>query len=69
MSKNIFIPTEQTAEVRKFEIKETSNWECHLFGSSDFIYHPVKGGEPNAWVRYWSKVFFNCKWINKENKK
>ena len=41
---------------------ELSNWKCYLFGSSDYLWQPEKEKEPNAWLRFWMKVFFNCKW-------
>lgn len=49
---------------------ELSEWKCYLFGSSDgqgFIYHPVKGKEPNKFVRWMMKVCFACTWVKDES--
>ena len=47
-----------------------SGWTCYLFGGnasfSSITLTPEEGKVPNAWVRFWMKVFFDCKWV--ENK-
>lgn len=39
-----------------------SKWHCEIFGDSQIIWNPEKGKVPSWWVRFRSKVFFNCKW-------
>ena len=45
-----------------------SNWTCYLFGGnagfSPITWVPEEGKVPNAWVRFWMKVFFDCNWVN-----
>ena len=44
-----------------------SNWTCYMFGGdagfSPLTWTPQEGKVPNAWVRFWSKVFFDCNWV------
>ena len=44
-----------------------SNWTCYAFGGdtsfSPMTWVPQEGRVPNAWVRFWMKVFFDCKWV------
>jgi hypothetical protein len=46
-----------------------SNWTCYMFGGdagfSPLTWTPQEGKVPNAWVRFWMKVFFDCKWVKK----
>lgn len=46
-----------------------SNWTCYAFGGdsgfSPITWTPQEGKVPNAWVRFWSKVFFDCNWVKK----
>jgi len=46
-----------------------SNWTCYAFGGdagfSPLTWTPQEGKVPNAWVRFWMKVFFDCKWVKK----
>jgi len=46
-----------------------SNWTCYMFGGdagfSPMTWVPQEGKVPNAWVRFWMKVFFDCKWVEK----
>jgi hypothetical protein len=46
-----------------------SNWTCYAFGGdagfSPMTWVPQEGKVPNAWVRFWMKVFFDCKWVKK----
>ena len=39
-----------------------SNWKMYLFGNDFITWQPEEGKVPSAWVRFWTKVFFNCKW-------
>jgi hypothetical protein len=44
---------------------EMSEWKCHLFGAtgaSGITYQPVKGKEPNRFVRWCMKVMLGCTW-------
>jgi hypothetical protein len=47
-----------------------SNYICYMFGGdagfSPITWTPQEGKVPNAWVRFWMKVFFNCKWVKKD---
>ncbi len=47
-----------------------SNWTCYLFGGnagfSPITWIPEEGKVPNAWVRFWMKVFFDCKWVKND---
>ncbi len=44
-----------------------SNWTCYLFGGdasfSFLTWTPQEGKVPNAWVRFWMKVFLDCNWV------
>lgn len=44
-----------------------SEWVCYLFGSTANIYgiqyRPIKGHEPNRFVRWMMKVCFDCTWV------
>jgi hypothetical protein len=44
-----------------------SNWTCYMFGGdagfSPMTWVPQEGKVPNVWVRFWMKVFFDCKWV------
>ena len=44
-----------------------SNYTCYMFGGdagfSPMTWVPQEGKVPNVWVRFWMKVFFDCKWV------
>ena len=44
-----------------------SNYTCYLFGGnasfSSITWTPQEGKVPNAWVRFWMKVFLDCNWV------
>ena len=44
-----------------------SNWTCYLFGGnasfSCITWTPEEGKVPNAWVRFFMKVFLDCNWV------
>jgi len=48
-----------------------SNWTCYLFGGnasfSSITWTPEEGKVPNAWVRFWMKIFFNCNWVKNDD--
>jgi len=49
--------------------KKLSNWTCHLFGGSPgngIAYTPVEGEVPNRFVRFMSRIFFACTWVEKK---
>ena len=52
-------PKEENITIKNPELSE---WKCYLFGQKAIVWQPEKGKAPNAWVRFWSKVFFNNKW-------
>lgn len=46
---------------------EYSEWTCYLFGhrpgpGEGLVWHPVKGRVPNAWVRFFMRICFDCYW-------
>ena len=48
---------------------EMSEWKCYLFGSVDssgITYRPIKGGEPNCFVRWMMKICFACTWVKEK---
>ena len=49
---------------------ERSEWICYLFGGrkgEGISYRPVKGYEPNWFVRWMMKVCFDCTWVKEKN--
>jgi len=67
MSENSSVHIFNNWEPVTLNIPEHSNWTCYMFGNrpggSGFIYTPRKGQVPNAWVRFWMGVCFDCKWV------
>lgn len=51
-------------DYKMLELPEQSDWICHLFGSKGdgFCYNPLKGCEPNWFVRWMMKICFACTW-------
>jgi len=51
---------------------EQSEWQCYLWGSrpniAGMIYRPLKGKEPNWFVRWMMHICFDCLWV-KDGKK
>ena len=38
-------------------------WRCYIFGpKTNYVWMTTKETTPNAWVRFWMRVFFNCQW-------
>jgi hypothetical protein len=55
----------------KFHVPERSEWICYLFGGrkeEGISYRPVKGYEPNWFVRWMMKICFDCTWVKEKNK-
>ena len=46
---------------------EQSEWQCYLWGNRPggvgIIYRPVKGKEPNWFVRLMMRICFDCLWV------
>ena len=46
---------------------EYSEWKCYLFGNKPngqgIVYIPIKGKEPNWFVRWMMKICFDCTWV------
>jgi hypothetical protein len=46
---------------------ELSEWLCYLWGNRPngvgIIYRPMKGREPNWFVRWMMKICFDCLWV------
>ena len=44
-----------------------SNYTCYLFGGnagfSPITWIPEEGKVPNAWVRFWMRIFLGCTWV------
>jgi hypothetical protein len=48
---------------------EMSEWKCYMFGAADgtgITYRPIKGGEPNRFVRWMMKICFACTWVKEK---
>jgi len=47
-----------------------SNYICYMFGGdasfSPITWTPQEGKVPNAWVRFFMKVFLDCNWVKKK---
>jgi hypothetical protein len=60
---------------RTYEFKfnpERSEWRCYMFGNTPetndgLAYNPLKGREPNWFVRWMMKFCFDCTWIKEKN--
>jgi len=56
-----FVPPQPAQE------PERSEWKCYLFGNTPqenngIVWIPIKGQEPNWFVRWMMKVCFACTW-------
>jgi len=56
-----FVPPQPVPE------PERSEWKCYLFGNTPqdnqgIVWIPIKGQEPNWFVRWMMKVCFACTW-------
>ena len=60
----------------EFKIQpEQSDWQCYMFGNRPngmgiaipirmgIVYRPVKGKEPNLFVRWMMRICFDCLWV------
>lgn len=70
MDDEIIEDTEKSACILIFKQPELSEWICYLFGTSPetgngFIYRPIKGQEPNWFVRWMMKICFDSVWVKK----
>ena len=50
-----------------FKQPEQSEWKCYMFGNTQqenngIVWIPIKGQEPNWFVRWMMKVCFACTW-------
>jgi hypothetical protein len=52
-----------TVTLRKIEYSE---WKCLMFGSTDFIFTPVKGDEPNWFWRWTQHLILGHKWMKEK---
>ena len=51
---------------------EQSEWKCYMFGNTPhgntgIVWIPLKGKEPNWFVRWMMKVCFACTWVKEKN--
>ena len=57
-------------EYKSIKMPEQSKWKCYLFGCGldghGLIYHPIRGKEPNAFVRWMMKICFDCMWVKEK---
>jgi hypothetical protein len=57
-------------DMARINLPELSEkWECWLFGSTPpngFIYTPVAGKVPNAFIRFMMRICLGCRWVKKE---
>jgi hypothetical protein len=48
-----------------------SNYTCYFFGGdasfSPITWTPEEGKVPNAWVRFFMKVFLDCNWVKNDD--
>ena len=49
------------------KLPERSEWKCYMFGNTPhdnqgIVWVPIKGQEPNWFVRWMMKVCFACTW-------
>jgi hypothetical protein len=48
------------------EVAPRDMWRCYLFGGDEsyapIVLHMQDSKRPNAWVRFWMKVFFGTRW-------
>ena len=49
-----------------FRKTEYSEWKCLMFGSTDFIFTPLKGDEPNWFWRCTQHLILGHKWIKEK---
>ena len=54
------------AATMTFRQIERSEWKCLMFGSTDFIFIPQKGDEPNWFWRWTQRLIFGNKWIKEK---
>ena len=50
-------------------LPKQSNWTCYLFGAAPgygLAYNPQEGKVPNRFVRFMSRIFFACTWVEKK---
>ena len=54
----------------EFYVPEYSKWKCYMFGNTPkgqgMVYVPLKGNEPNWFVRWMMKICFDCTWVKEE---
>ena len=59
----VYKPNEYTFQLSP----EQSEWQCYLWGNRPggvgIIYRPVKGKEPNWFVRLMMRICFDCLWV------
>ena len=61
-----------TNDLYIFKQPERSEWKCYLFGNTPqdnqgIVWIPLKGKEPNWFVRWMMKVCFACTWTKEKN--
>ena len=59
-------------QINKYELKlpQSSDWQCHLFGSTGsngLTWTPREGCEPNWFWRKMQYLIFGNKWVNTAN--
>lgn len=62
-----------TASTFTISQPELSKWTCYMFGTKpwdpvkSFVYIPLRGYEPNWFVRIMMKICFDCTWVKDGN--
>jgi hypothetical protein len=57
------MPAGVTMGIRQIEYSE---WKCLMFCSTDFIFIPLKGDEPNWFWRWTQHLILGHKWIKEK---
>jgi len=55
-----------------FAQRENSQWKCYMFGNrpeinDGIVFVPLKGHEPNWFVRWMMRVCFDCTWVKEQS--
>jgi len=57
-------------EYKSIKMPEYSKWKCYLFGCGldghGLVYRPVRGKEPNAFVRWMMRICLGCMWVKEK---
>ena len=59
-------------DTHTLKLPDRSEWKCYLFGNTPqdnqgIVWVPIKGQEPNWFVRWMMRVCFACTWVKEKN--